>query len=326
MYFKNFSILSVICLASFLFVSCSDEYEVPDGVTKLTNDCIKRSLGPNVVGGQIEFAYAMALPREKGRLVSARVQASISGTEGTYMEHRSYHTDDVGTDVGVEIGSPSETNGGVTEVHFTVDTCASTLRYYYIIPEEARGREVSFTFSAESSNGQAVNYKMGPYKISNMDMKLDIELKNNTYFSIEDMRTYTPAEAAQHPEKIDFIYLFRQMRGVKFLHAFVSPTADKDYLPGVTVPESFTNSTKMMRVYASADQQLARNECGVFVDDVDLQQIDVSNSPIFVINMVETGGIWAETADGRYKAYIYINSAPETRAGMTVSMKRLKVR
>ena len=42
--------------------------------------------------------------------------------------------------------------------------------------------------------------------------------------------------------------------------------------------------------------------------------------------MVETGGIWAETADGRYKAYIYINSAPETRAGMTVSMKRLKVR
>ena len=47
---------------------------------------------------------------------------------------------------------------------------------------------------------------------------------------------------------------------------------------------------------------------------------------IFVINMVETGGIWAETADGRYKAYIYINSAPETRAGMTVSMKRLKVR
>ena len=66
MYFKNFSILSVICLASFLFVSCSDEYEVPDGVTKLTNDCIKRSLGPNVVGGQIEFAYAMALPREKG--------------------------------------------------------------------------------------------------------------------------------------------------------------------------------------------------------------------------------------------------------------------
>ena len=116
------------------------------------------------------------------------------------------------------------------------------------------------------------------------------------------------------------------MRGVKFLHAFVSPTADKDYLPGVTVPESFINSTKMMRVYASADQQLARNEFGVFVDDVDLQQIDVSNSPIFVINMVETGGIWAETADGRYKAYIYINSAPETRAGMTVSMKRLKVR
>ena len=322
----KFNIFLVLCLLSFLFVSCDNEYEIPDGVTELTNDCIKRSLGPNVVGGQIEFAYAMALPKEKGKLVSARVEASIPGAEGTYLEHRSFHTDNIGSDVGVEIGTPSETIGAVTEVRFTVDTCASTLRYYYVIPEEARGKEVSFVFFAESSDGETSKYEMGPYKIASMDMMLDIKLNNNSYFSIEDMRTYTADEAAEHPEKIDLVYLFRMMRGVKFLHALVAPAADEDYRPNVSLPEGVTNNTKIKRVYSSCDQQLARNEAGVFVDDLDLQQIDLSRSPNYSINLAEMNGIWAETSDGRYRAYIYINEAQATRAGITISIKRLKVR
>ncbi|WP_455497249.1 DUF4466 family protein [Coprobacter sp.] len=326
MYFRKFSILSVLCWVSLLFISCNDDYEIPDSVTKLSSDCIKRSLGPNVVGGQIEFAYAMALPKEKGKLVAARVEASIAGAEGTYLEHRSFHTDNVGSDVGVEVGSPSETNGTVTEVRFTVDTCASTLRYYYVVPEEARGKEVSFVFFAESSNGETAKYKMGSYKIAEMDMKLDIKLNNNTYFSIEDMKTYTAAEAAEHPEKIDLVYLFRMKRGIKFLHALVAPTADADYLPNITLPNGLTNNTKIKKVYSSCDQQLARNEAGVFVDDLDLQQIDLSRSPNYTVALAKMNGVWIETADGRYRAYIYINEAKETSAGITISMKRLKVR
>ena len=50
-----------------LFGSCKDNtYTIPDGVNSLTNDCLKRSLGPNMVGGSIEFAYAMAMPYGSG--------------------------------------------------------------------------------------------------------------------------------------------------------------------------------------------------------------------------------------------------------------------
>ena len=209
-----------------LFGSCKDNtYTIPDGVNSLTNDCLKRSLGPNMVGGSIEFAYAMAMPYGSGHLVSASVEASIAGADRTYLEHRSFHTGDSGEDVGVEIGSPSVNDGGTTTVTFTKDTVAATLRYYYMIPEEARGKQVSFRFSATDSNGKEVSYDMGPYNVENMDMKLDIELKNNSFFSIEDMAAYTATEAAAIPEKIDFVYLHRVQRGGAFNHAFVSPTA-----------------------------------------------------------------------------------------------------
>lgn len=72
---------------------------------------------------------------------------------------------------GVEIGSPSVTEGMMTEVTFTKDTCAATLRYYYVIPEEARGKNISFSFYAIDSNGRSVSYDMGTYFISNMDIK-----------------------------------------------------------------------------------------------------------------------------------------------------------
>lgn len=39
------------------------------------NDVIKRTLGPNVVGLEMEFAFAMALPATEGKLTSAQVEA-----------------------------------------------------------------------------------------------------------------------------------------------------------------------------------------------------------------------------------------------------------
>ena len=313
-----------------LFGSCKDNtYTIPDGVNSLTNDCLKRSLGPNMVGGSIEFAYAMAMPYGSGHLVSASVEASIAGADSTYLEHRSFHTGDSGEDVGVEIGSPSVNDGGTTTVTFTKDTVAATLRYYYMIPEEARGKQVSFRFSATDSNGKEVSYDMGPYNVENMDMKLDIELKNNSFFSIEDMAAYTATEAAAIPEKIDFVYLHRVQRGGAFNHAFVSPTAanaSAGYLPNITLPAGIEKSTKFYESYSSCDQQLARDEYGVFVTDRDLSEFDFSIYSDYSINVVQKNGFWVETADGRYRAYIYVNEATENRAGMIISMKRLKMK
>lgn len=314
-----------------LFGSCKDNtYTIPDGVTDLTNDCLKRSLGPNMVGGTIEFAYAMSMPYNTGHLVSARVEASIAGADNTWLEHRSYHTGSSGEDVGVEIGTPSVNDGALTTVTFTKDTCAATLRYYYMVPEEARGKQVSFRFSVTDSNGKEVSYDMGPYDVSSMDMKLDIELKNNTYFSIEDMAAYDAETAAAMPEKIDFVYLHRIQRGVKFNHALVSPTAknvEAGFLPNITLPAGVANSTKLYKTYSSSDQQLARDEYGVFVTDLDLRTFDFSNVLTdYAINVSQKAGAWVETADGRYRAYIYVNEAAENKAGMVISMKRIKMK
>lgn len=137
-------------LAMLLFMAgCKkEEYALPTAKDVLQNDAIKRTLGPNIVGNQIEFAYAMAILPEKGKLVSAQVEASLPGASGTYLENKSYYTNTSGNDVGVEVGEPSVTNDKITVVNFNKDTSAATLRYYYVVPEEARGQSVSFTFSA----------------------------------------------------------------------------------------------------------------------------------------------------------------------------------
>lgn len=324
--FKYYNLLTLMCL-SFLFVSCGDDdYALPSGGTNLQNDCIKRSLGPNLVGEKIEFAYAMALPAVKGKLVSAKVKASIAGADGTYLEHRSYHTNGSGVDVGVEIGDPSVTDGMFTEVSYTKDTCAATLRYYYVIPEEARGKQVYFTFSATDSNNKTVSYDMGPYSISNMDIKLDMVINSDTYLSIADMNVYTNADMPAKADKADLVYLYRRISGINFLHALVSPGADSEYLPDVTLPQGVNHITALQKTYGSIDQQLARDQYGVFIDDLDFREINLENAANFAVNLKKDSGLWVETADGQYRAFIYVNKIDNAKRSITISMKRLKVK
>jgi len=322
--YKSYGIFSLFCIIIF-FASCSDDdYEVPEGGKKLQNKCIKRTIGPNLVGEKIEFAYAMALAPENGKLVSAKVEASITGASGTYFDNKSYHTNGSGHDVGIEVCSPSVTEGKVTDISFVRDTCAATLRFYYVIPEEARGKQVSFTFYATDSNGKTVSHKMGSYAISEMDMKLDIVLKNNSYFSIADMAVYDEDEIAANPQKADLVYLFRNK--IHFLHSLISPGADSQYLPDITIPDGANNNTRFFKVFASADQQLARNEFGVFVDDYDLRKMDFTDTPDFGINMKVNSGGWIESSDGQYRAYFYVNKVSNPLRQMTISVKRLKVK
>lgn len=325
---KNNIFLGIVFL-SLLAISCEDEeYAIPTVEPGLHNDCIKRSLGPNVAGLNIEFAYAMALPANEGKLISAQVEASIAGAQGTYLENKSYYTDGSGNDIGIEIGNPSVTEGGKTTVTFTKDTCAATLRYYYKIPEEAKGKSVSFKFTANASNGQAVSYEMGPYGISNMDMKLDLVAINNAacYISIADMTVYDALSAAANPEKIDLIYLYRSIPGITFGHALVASTADIQYLPGVTLPSGVNRKTKIVKAWNLRDQQLARLQYGIFIDDIDFEKIDMNNAPDFAINMKSESGVWVETSDEKYRAYVYVNKVDDKQAKMTLSIKRMRMK
>ena len=324
---KYFGLIFMMVIVIF-FSSCKDEeYTIPLPKTGLNNDCIKRSLGPNIVGMNIEFTYAMALPNATGKLVSAQVEATIAGATGTYLENKSYYTNGSGVDVGIVVGSPSVTTSTKTEVIFSKDTCASTLRYFYYIPEEARGKSVSFTFSAKSSDGESVSYTMGPYVISKMDMKLDLVLSDNSnsYLSIADMAVYNSAAAVTNADKIDLVYLYRAITGITFLHSLVSP-ANTEYLPGVTLPAGVTKSTKVSKAWALRDFNLARLQYGIYIDDVDFDVIDLKDAPNYAINTKAEAGVWVETADGKYRAYVYVNKVDNTAKTMTVSIKRLQVK
>src|SRR5438270_11231376 len=106
-YFISLFLLS----ACFIFVEgCKKkDYAIPTTSSNLQNDLIKRSLGRNIVGKQIEFAYAIAILPTQGKLFSATVEASIAGGTGTYLENNSYYTNGICVDVPVSIGQPSVT-------------------------------------------------------------------------------------------------------------------------------------------------------------------------------------------------------------------------
>lgn len=307
-------------------MSCKkDTYSLPEARTQLQNDAIKRTLGPNIVGQQIEFAYAMAQGTGTGRIVSAQVEATIAGGAGTYLENKSYFTKSNGQDTGVVISTnASVTDKAITSVAFTKDTNAATLRYFYVIPEEARGQTVSFTFTAKSSDNNTVSYKLGPYTIAKMDMVTNLTVSNadQMYISIQDMRIYNAATAATNAAKIDLVYLYRTLPTVTFTHAFVSPAADAQYLPDVTLPAGVNKSTKVQKTFNLQDYNLAKLQFGIYIDDLDFQQLNLTTAPNFAINMRAEAGIWAETSDGKYRAYIYVNSADNTNRRAVISMKR----
>ena len=322
-----FGYTSLLLAALSIFAgSCKkDTYALPTASDKLQNQAIKRTLGPNIVGQQIEFAYAMAILPSKGKLTSCTAEASIAGAAGTYLENRSFYTAQTGADVGVTVGSPSVTSGTTTTVTYTVDTSAATLRYYYVIPEEARGKTVTITFTAKSSDGESISTKMGPYTIAQMDMKLNMKLsnKNLMYISIADSTIYDSTGAAAHPGSIDLVYLYRNLTTSAFNHALVAPAADATYLPGVTLPAGVNRTAKLLKVFNLQDHNLAPTEQfgGTFIDDIDFQKLDLTGDPNFAINLKQGAGVWVETADGKYRAYIYFNAVANAGTA-TIGMKR----
>ncbi len=93
---------ALICLsliASATFTACSDKDD--NEILPINNKCLKRTQGPNLVGNDIYFVYAMAMPYGSGQLQTCTVEASIAGAEETWLEHNSYHTNSSGFDVAV---------------------------------------------------------------------------------------------------------------------------------------------------------------------------------------------------------------------------------
>lgn len=322
--FNIFLIGVIIC-----FSACDQkEYALPTAKNELQNDVIKRKLGPNIAGDSIDFAYAIAIPASIGNITSAQVEASIAGATTTYIDPKSYYTNTSGVDVGITVAAASVNNANITSIQLNKDTNAVTFRYYYVIPPEAKGKEVTFKFSATGSNGQTVSYNMGPYKISNMDVvrRLTVSDGNMMYVSVADMSIYNSTTASANAAKVDLIYLHRSYTTGAFNHALVAPTGTT-YLPGITLPSGVSNDTRLNEIFGLQDRNLSYLQYGIYVDDVDLQQYDFSPAKTtnYAIDLRAESGVWVETADKKYRAYIFVNAINNNAKTMVISMKRLQM-
>ena len=142
------TIYLLICsLFAGLMLGCNS----PEGpTTLLKNDCLHRSWRIHMVGEELVFAYAAAMPYGTGKIESMKVTASIAGGPSTRFDTRAYKTSQAGVEVGTTVATNiPQTNPCSSKVDLIVDTCAITLRYYYEIPEEARDKDVTFTLKSD---------------------------------------------------------------------------------------------------------------------------------------------------------------------------------
>jgi hypothetical protein len=344
-------LLKYLLVIPFGFVlSCADSTE-----SSMKNDFIKKTTAPAIVGQSIEFAYAMGTT--SGRLSTAEAVASIAGATGSGFDLYSYFTARgtmavngtnyaAGTNVPLRTVEEATTNGAVSTATMrekvdsyylnpTVafgtnesDLIAATIRYYYVVPEEARGKAFSIRFTSKSTTGESASYETPAYNVSRMDLKRLIAMKSDSlcYFSIADMTAYTKeqVESQSLQAKIDFVYMYQaQLNGFTYGHAFVSPATDARFVAIPTaIPGGGTkNSTLMEKRVDVRDAQLKGNIPNVYIDDIDFETLDLSAAVDYILSFNAEEGAFMKTADGRYAAYVFVNSL-NSSGTMTVSIKR----
>ena len=325
---KNIFAICFFCTVLVSLFSCSD-----DENGALQNDLIKRTVSPLIVGEKIEFAYAAGC--KEGKLKSLQVEASVAGAAGTNFEPYAWHTEN-GTDVSKVVATDCKTEGNISSAKI-IDSQATTLRFYYVIPEELRGKEVTFTFSSVAENGEQANYKTPAYKVSNMDMKKLIPLSGEDngarYFSIEDMKAYTKDEVATGnlSAKIDFVYAYAAKKTVgsssyDYKHAFFSTSAEDFYPDNFTLPAGWQKKKTLMdkKLYVWDGQLKDDKNNSIFVDDMDLKAQTFDNSPDYVLDLRAEGSVFMKSADGKYVAYIYINQLDNNKKTAVIGIKRYK--
>jgi hypothetical protein len=92
-------------------------------------------------------------------------------------------------------------------------------------------------------------------------------------------------------------------------------------LPGVTLPSGVNRSSKLRKVFNLQDRNLANLQFGIYVDDKDLQEVDLTDAPNYALGLRAEAGTWVETADKKYKAYIFVNSV-NANGSAVISMLR----
>ena len=327
-------------IGMFLITGCEED----KSPTILRNDCLHRSWGIHMVGEEMYFAYAAAIPPELGKINAVKVVASIPGGPNTRIDPRLYKIDASGHDVGTTVAlNIPQTNPAATKVNLVIDTCAVTLRYYYDIPEEARGKHVHFDFYAEASNGDVVTYRMGPYTCSRQDYRTGLQADNDRrYISIEDMAVYTWAEIKDGSKKIDVVYTYEEVKtptspggsgSIGGLNkCFFSPTtaakARIKEFADIELPQDERN-TKIRESAHAKDEVIEQSKWHLYITDEDFRALDFDRMGYsnLVTNFVtEYNCLWLETEDGKYRAWIWVNTKSSVHTDkITFGMKRYEI-
>lgn len=308
---------------------CSCEEKSSILVTELGNDCINRYYYvPYIAGTEMEFAYAMYMPKGSGRLDECSVTCSIPGAEGTYLDNYAYSTDDYGQDLPHKMGEPEIVEGNTHTVKFDVDTIAATLRFHYMIPQEAKGKNVKFHFQVKAGSQTAV-FDTPEYYVRKMDMKLDIPMTpQRCFFCMETMKAYTAEEADEAGVPIDFVWFYSTAFTAKDDRSVFANPARIDnfssFFSGELPNTDLRDSRKMYR-YTIIEPQLGRQEFdGFYIDDRDFETLELDCDSDGLIGINNRNGFWMETADAKYRAYVYCNSL--SAEACKISVKRYKIK
>lgn len=321
---RTVTILAALALAALMSCSKGDR-----GIASgLGNDCINRYYYvPYIAGTEMEFAYAMFMPKGSGRIDEAEVVCSTPGAPGTFLDNNAYDVDEYGQDRPHRMGAPCVEESGKYTVTFDVDTVAATLRFHYIIPEEAKGKQIRFHFKVKAGN-QVATFDTPDYYVRKMDMKLDIPMtKTSCFFSMETMEAYTAEEAEAAGIPIDFVWGYSTAFTTKEDRSFFANAARLDKFSAFfsqPVPAVQMNDTKNLYRFTIIEPQLGRQEFdGFYIDDRDFETLSLDCDSDGLIGINNRNGFWMETSDKKYLAYVYCNTL--SAEACTISIKRYKV-
>lgn len=324
-----------IIFAGILALSCTKETEDP-----IRCDCLDRSWGIHMVGENLSFAFAGAMYPGTGTLKSFKVVATIPGDTGTGWDENTYKTSSSGEEVPTLAAKTiRQSDPCASKVDILLDTSALTLRYKYVIPEEARDKDVSFTFYASNEKGQVVAREMGPVHCSRQYCVTGLQASNTRcYISVEDMAVYTYDEVIAGNKTVDVVYAYRAVPtdsspggegstgGLN--KCFMSPTSEAinriKELRDVKLPPVERN-TKLRESAHAKDEVIEHSKWHLYITDRDFAEMDFQRAGYsnLVTNFVTAYNcIWIETEDGKYRAWMWVNTPAGGGDAITFGMKR----
>ena len=331
-----------LLILSFTFFSCekSNDYEL---ITYLD-----KSYGPIIVGQQVDFSFAIA-SNDDSSLKNFEISASIAGQAGTTVDTKCYWTLLDGVTYNKVMLSGISTVGKVT-AGSVIDgiiwetgsasgysSKAVTIRYSYIVPEEARGKNLQFNVRYTTVKGSEQSFSTITYNVEKMDMVKDIvltDLASNTgknYFSISELKAYTKAEveSLNKSAAIDFVYRYATTPIVTpggnsiTLNTCISAASNLIYLNNNYVPASWTKNATLIEARKWDDMQLKGNTPNSYITDLDIKSTSFNGKTFGEFNLKKDFSVVAKTADGKYCAFIYLKSV--SAGTITIGVKRLAI-